>query len=257
VTQVTEPGSGGDHVWTITPSVLPTGYQEQLPDSYLVLKTLAISNDGMGLTVVADAKLRKVLLCNGPSYGPINTTYDLRFNTYSQIYDSSYNVTEERSRARWRDEDFITTALGDNDQDTHVTHTYDSAGHVLTSQYTNNGPTNQHHHLLRPGEVLPEAHGDGRPGARHELRLLHEHRRQRGQPRAAQVGTRCPLCQTGQQYEYTYNEYGQKASETNLNDVVTTYAYDTTYGFLTQVVQDPGGLARTTTWRRTSPGGWK
>lgn len=52
------------------------------------------------------------------------------------------------------------------------------------------------------------------------------------------------------QFTYTYNQYGQKASETNLNGVVTTYSYGDQWGNLTQVVQDPGGaghLNRTTT----------
>jgi len=53
----------------------------------------------------------------------------------------------------------------------------------------------------------------------------------------------------GKQYTYTYNQYGQKTSETNLNGVVTDYTYGDTYGNLTQVVQDPGTghLNRTTT----------
>lgn len=54
----------------------------------------------------------------------------------------------------------------------------------------------------------------------------------------------------GKEYTYTYNGYGQKISETNLNGVVTTYTYGDAFGNLTQVVQDPGGaghLNRTTT----------
>jgi YD repeat-containing protein len=52
---------------------------------------------------------------------------------------------------------------------------------------------------------------------------------------------------------YTYNAYGQKLTETNLNGVVTQYTYGTSgddLGNLVQVVQDPGGtghLNRTTT----------
>jgi RHS repeat-associated protein len=51
----------------------------------------------------------------------------------------------------------------------------------------------------------------------------------------------------GQQYEYGYNAYGQKAYEINLNDVRTDYTYGDAWGNLTQVVQNPGNLARTTT----------
>ncbi len=52
----------------------------------------------------------------------------------------------------------------------------------------------------------------------------------------------------GKQFTYTYNQYGQKASETNLNGVVTNYTYGDAWGNLTQVVQDPGTgrLNRTT-----------
>ena len=51
------------------------------------------------------------------------------------------------------------------------------------------------------------------------------------------------------QFTYTYNQYGQKLSETNLNGVVTQYTYGDQWGNLTQVVQDPGSghLNRTTT----------
>ena len=53
----------------------------------------------------------------------------------------------------------------------------------------------------------------------------------------------------GKQFTYTYNQYGQKSSETNLNGVVTQYTYGDQWGNLTQVVQDPGAghLNRTTT----------
>jgi YD repeat-containing protein len=59
----------------------------------------------------------------------------------------------------------------------------------------------------------------------------------RGQPkwvRDARYGT------TGEQWEYTYNTYGQKLTETNLNNVVTEYTYGDAWGNLTQTVQDPG-----------------
>ncbi len=53
----------------------------------------------------------------------------------------------------------------------------------------------------------------------------------------------------GKQFMYTYNQYGQKTSETNLRGVVTQYTYGDAWGNLTQVVQDPGAghLNRTTT----------
>lgn len=51
---------------------------------------------------------------------------------------------------------------------------------------------------------------------------------------------------TRRQFEYTYNEYGQKTSEKNLNNVVTQYYYEDDWGNLTRVIQDPGGLSRTT-----------
>ena len=58
---------------------------------------------------------------------------------------------------------------------------------------------------------------------------------------------------TGKQFEYAYNNFGQKISEKNLNDVTTAYTYGDTWGNLTQVIQDPSvpsqgyvGLNRTT-----------
>ena len=52
---------------------------------------------------------------------------------------------------------------------------------------------------------------------------------------------------------YTYNQYGQRLSETNFNGVVTQYLYGDSWGNVTRIVQDPNnaatgyvGLARTT-----------
>lgn len=47
-------------------------------------------------------------------------------------------------------------------------------------------------------------------------------------------------------FRYDYNEYGQKTQETNTKNVVTQYTYGDTWGNLTQVVQDYGGIGRTT-----------
>jgi len=57
---------------------------------------------------------------------------------------------------------------------------------------------------------------------------------------------------TGAQHSYTYNQYGQKLSETNENGVTTDYIYGNNWGNLTQVIQDAGDtsaghLNRTTT----------
>src|SRR5260221_6767773 len=51
------------------------------------------------------------------------------------------------------------------------------------------------------------------------------------------------------EFDYTYNSYGQKLSETNMNGVVTNNTYGDQWGNLTKVVQDPGTtphFARTT-----------
>ncbi len=59
------------------------------------------------------------------------------------------------------------------------------------------------------------------------------------------------------QFAYTYNQYGQKLSETNLNNVVTQYTYGDDWGNLTQVVQDASGsapLQRTTTMASDAAG---
>ncbi|GAI97112.1 unnamed protein product, partial [marine sediment metagenome] len=51
---------------------------------------------------------------------------------------------------------------------------------------------------------------------------------------------------TGEQFEYEYNEFGQKTREINSNNIVTDYTYGDQWGNLTQVVQDPNGLDRIT-----------
>jgi YD repeat-containing protein len=59
----------------------------------------------------------------------------------------------------------------------------------------------------------------------------------------------------GKQFDYTYNQYGQKATETNLNGVVTEYTYGDTWGNLTQVVVEEVSTARVQVWDPSAEGG--
>ncbi len=80
---------------------------------------------------------------------------------------------------------------------------------------------------------------DPNPGSRGEVKWVQD---------AGYTDPSSPSYQ--KQFAYTYNQYGQKLTETNLNGIVTQYVYGDQWGNLTQVLQDPGGaghLNRTTT----------
>ncbi|MBI3947015.1 MAG: RHS repeat protein [Armatimonadetes bacterium] len=97
------------------------------------------------------------------------------------------------------------------------------------------------------GKAVQDGHGSPQPVSRVTSYDYYDNEDQnqgnRGQlkwVRDARYGT------TGRQYEYTYNGYGQKTQEKNLNNIYTTYTYGDSWGNLTQVEQDPTGLDRTT-----------
>jgi RHS repeat-associated protein len=53
---------------------------------------------------------------------------------------------------------------------------------------------------------------------------------------------------TGKQFTYVYNQYGQKIADENLNGCITLYNHNgDQWGNLTEVIQDSGGQNRTTT----------
>ncbi|MCA1596469.1 MAG: DUF6531 domain-containing protein, partial [Chloroflexi bacterium] len=153
---------------------------------------------------------------------------------YSKWYDASNNVTEmvDTSDGQGTKTDFFTYGPHGNV----LTHTVKGFTGTETTSYYNadkyfqkasftdmNGhTTNWDYYSIT----------DPSPGNRGNVKLVQD----------ARYGI------TNKQFTYTYNQYGQKASEVNLNGVETDYTYGDTWGNLTQVVQDPGTghLNRTT-----------
>lgn len=221
-TSVTEPGSGGTNTWNLILSNTAAW-----PDPLILAFYCATARLAVGATV--DDHLRCTSLLNGPLF---------RFyQQYKYSYDTSNNVTSSTARPLLVTQPTRETVC-----------TYGPHGNVLTQSttgFSGSATTTSYYDASKyfQKESVTDANGntstfdyydnaDVDPGNRGEVKWV----------RDARYGT------TGQQFEYTYNSYGQKQSETNLNDVVTEYTYGDAWGNLTEVVQDPGmgHLNRTT-----------
>jgi YD repeat-containing protein len=235
VATVTEPVSGGTtNTWTFSTVAIPG------QNSVIV-----VSCTGLNLRIAVDSQLRKTAYVK-------NVDSNWVMNTY---YDAANNVTQETQV----DGFYYKT----------INYTYGPHGNVLTQSFAGfTGQTatsyfNSDKYFQKQSVTDPNGHTtsfdyfsntDANPGNRGNVKLVQD----------ARYGI------TGKQFTYTYNSYGQKASETNLNGVTTQYSYGTngdTWGNLTQVIQDTGTghLNRTTTMvydvaghptSSTDPAGW-
>ncbi len=235
VKTVTEPSSGGPMTWYLNIEG-PGG----LGTFNVWVSSAALTYYSRDCGVMVDQYLRCIAV------GPWN---DVGWNTYWWEYDTSNNVTSHMTA--WQD--LRTPLAGFGGVFTH--NTYGPHGNVLTQSFIRNyagpgvpnliGTTTTSYYggsKYFQKESVTDALGrttyfdyyasdDPDVGNRGEVKWV----------RDARYST------TGEQFEYTYNLYGQKLTETNLNNAATQYTYGDAWGNLTQVVQDPGGLARTTT----------
>ena len=223
VTSVTEPSSGGSLTWTIW-----TDLYGHAPGN--VWESGAYSSWGgqsIGFAMCTDANLRCLELAIG--------TPDQPSYTWIMGYDSDNNLTLRNGLVRYPDGTGTPQIANPCEKFTYGPH-----GNVLTSYLdgiSNSTATTTYYNASKyfqkasvedpNGNVFTFDYFDNADtsvGNRGEVKWV----------RDARYGT------TGEQFEYTYNSYGQKLTETNLNNVVTEYEYGDTWGNLTQVVQDPG-----------------
>jgi YD repeat-containing protein len=224
VVGISEPSSGGTQDFTLNMGGAPHffGYTS-------LYSTYVSSNSGLTMVADTDDHLRCTMLNAGS--GPV---------IYSREYDNDNNITKE---GRFT----FGYVSGSPMMISEVNSTYGPHGNVLTQStrgFSGQSVTSYYDaSKYFQKESVTDANGntstfdyydnaDASPGNRGEVKWV----------RDARYGA------TGQQFEYTYNSYGQKDTETNLNDVVTEYTYGDTWGNLTEVVQDPGmgHLNRTT-----------
>jgi RHS repeat-associated protein len=226
VTGVSEPASGGTRDWTISSRLIG--------QSGCLLQTEISDNCGMHLVLDFDYQLRNHYMGRSSPDGAC---------AYGTSYDSSNNVTSKN---------FSSGILGSHSvaQGNIVVwqhFTYGPHGNQLTSEFdgisnstSSTAYYNASKYFQKASVTDPEGHvstfdyfdNAASGGDKGNVKWV----------RDARYGT------TGEQFDYTYNSYGQKLTETNLNNVVTEYSYGDTWGNLTQVVQDPGmgHLNRTT-----------
>jgi len=234
VMSVTEPSSGGSLTWRFEIAMGSWGIWN------VWASPTTITDYHRDVSVTTDQYLRAA------GVGPWN---DVGWDTYWWEYDTSNNVTTHMSA--WQDPRAWLAGWGG--VYTHAT--YGPHGNVLTQSiitdysyptYTfANTTTTTYYDASKYFQKasLTDANGntttfdyfdstDASPGNRGEVKWV----------RDARYGV------TGKQFEYTYNSYGQKLTETNLNDVVTENTYGDIWGNVTQMVQDPGmgHLNRTT-----------
>ena len=244
VAQVTEPG-GQDalgnprtHVWTVNPA-WEGGNDAVSTSSQNSNLTLEYSTDGYGRYSALEPEDEIVSLAQ-----------------YASEYDSQNNVVLHT-------QDVYNPTGSGTFNDKYDRYTYGPHGNVLTHRVVSSGyyPSEQYY----PGQETTAYYNaskyfqkqsftdmnghvtaidyysnqDPSPGNRGEVNLVQD---------AGYADPNSPSYQ--KQFTYTYNQYGQKLTETNLRGVVTQYTYGDQWGNLTQVVQDPGGaghLNRTTT----------
>jgi len=197
---------------------------------------IGVGNGTLGLRMAEDTYLRKRMYSLGDVY---------LYNTY---FDNFENVIEEVDPAGYirNPNNPYQPANG-----TDLLMTYGSFGNVLTEQYANYSPVATTTYYDASGyfqkQSVTDFNGhtttfgvglDSDPNVGNRGNVLW----------VRDAGYNDPSSPSyHKQYTYTYNQYGQKTSETNLNGVVTNYTYNDPHGYLTQVVQDVGGLHRTTT----------
>jgi RHS repeat-associated protein len=225
---------------------------------------VCVSQVGHSFSVTRDAYGRILDIGHGViSHQPIN------FLRYTFAYDASNNVTE--SVAIHRRMDTSSGGYEVRGGDVGVTATYGPHGNVLTQQvvyginttapiiasrteyqYYNASKYFQKASVTQKGAAGNSDHrtstfdyfdsGDADPGNRGQVKWVRD------------AGYANPNSTSyGRQWEYGYNQNGQKAWERNLKGVKTVFAYGDAWGNLTQVVQDPSdpstshaGLSRTT-----------
>ncbi len=190
---------------------------------------------GKSLWVIFDNQLRKTQIRTG---GFTHSQYAMR--------EFSYDTSNNQLTATRRDDRMMIPQGGDSQYRVRKDiYTYGPHGHTLT--HSIDGYSNQDTYTYfdetkyfqkasvtdmagRTSTYEVGAADDSNPGNRGNVLWVRDAR----------------YSQTGRQFSYTYDQYGRKTSETNLNNVTTTFSYTDQWGNMTETVQDPGGLARTT-----------
>jgi RHS repeat-associated protein len=237
VDSVTEPASGGVLTWLIEPRT--NGFTGS-GGTGAIVSSVGGASPAMDFLIGFDPYLRVEHIA------PMTLVASTR--AYEFDYDSQHNVTRQYTWAATPAVDG--TAWNGRAHSTAVARTYGPHGHVLTEYQEGYQATTTTTSTYFPAskyfqkETVTDPLGrvtrmdyfdnaDPSAGNRGNVKWVRDAR----------------YSVTGRQFEYSYNSYGQKASELSLNQVLTQYSYEDLWGNLTRVVQDPGAgrLNRTTT----------
>ncbi|MCW3055742.1 MAG: repeat protein [Chthonomonadales bacterium] len=239
---ITEPGSGGNIVWTLGASY---------SFGSVPIASSASSNAGLSIGVAVDTQLRKAWYGMGYAY-LYQTTFDSANNVTvvtnhpSAWLPGQYYIAVQQSPSQvctyGPHGNVLTQSASGDPMKPMATITYYNASQYFQKQSVTdlNGHTSTFIVGTNQG-IDPtglQTSGNGNKGS-----VLYV------QDAGYNVNTSPSY---HKQIAYSYNSNGQKLSETNLNGVVTQYAYGDAWGNLTQVIQDPhvtsgdSHLARTT-----------
>jgi RHS repeat-associated protein len=229
VTSVTEPGPGGTHTWSFN-----FGGSSTWPDAPVYCGITSNFTNSVALAVFSDASLRvKKMVWANPGTSAVCAAWS---------YDQFNNVT-------WRTKlHTVATMMGGTGMSVQETMTYGTVGNMLTHSFDGfpNATTTTEYFdgsLYFQKKKITDPAGN-------VTQFEYFPKAPEENPTPQQKGEAGNLKKvtdaTNHTFQYTYNTAGQKVSETNANGVVTSYSYGDGWGNLTQVVQDPTGLARTT-----------
>ncbi len=223
VDQVTEPSGTGPHTWT--------GFVGgSITDAFISSLGGGVPNYNYGFGASPDALLRVAEIDTGDGHNdPL----------YQYTYDTQNNIVDVHQDLDGAD-CLPSMTYGPHGNVLRQGFRYsDQGGNTLYSKGTTNTYYNADKYFQKSG--MTDARGlttamdyydnqDASLGNRGEVQWVRD------------AGYSDPASPSyGKQFTYTYNQYGQKTSETNLRGVVTQYTYGDQWGNLTQVVQDPGG----------------
>ena len=225
VVEVDEPASGGTEVWSIAPYIAG---EEPWP-----FTAFASNNDGLSVHIAMDDYLRTAFWDVG-NEPPYKFSYDSQNNVVETINSSFIWGPDDYYHSVPNIQQFSTFGPHGNE----LTHSF-AVGYSGASAILGNTTTTTWYdgskYFQKASVTDPNSHtttmdyfgdDDASVGNRGEAKWI----------RDARYGT------TAAEFDYTYNTYGQKATEVNLNNVETDYTYGDAWGNLTEVVQDSGGM---------------
>lgn len=241
-TTINEPNGQGGLIWNLSVSTSAASSYGIIDSTSVIVCTISgpYSNQIINLPVISDDHLRQRDYFIAPIWSRVNSIGDNVTCGYDQANNVTIKVTTHFTT------DTVTNTISRKDD-----YTYGPHGHLLLHTINNVSTIYDQYQYGNEDKYFQKTYARDMNGNISTFDYGTEtdvNLGNRGNMLWARDANYSPTPPNNRQYVYTYNQYGQKTSETNLNNVVTNYTYGDAYGNLTQVIQDPGTghLNRTT-----------